>query len=144
MDTTSMASTCTALVPVSQPAVNPAVEQRKAKTPRNVPACKVDTVQKTITFTKAAMVPNTPAFNELMEMRRMFPEFLVKPRTAKRKDPQNSVKGLTLEFMERHIRAQHLQDVEEFLRQKRFSEGARSPYMYMRKWFVGKYPNWNK
>lgn len=142
-NTTSTVSTCTALVPVSQPAVIPAAEKSKSKEHRNVPACKVDTVKKTITFKKEALTPGTTAFNELMEMRKLFPEYIVMPRTAKKKS-EDSMKGLTMEFMERHIRAQHKQDIAEFMAQKRFSEGARSPYMYMRKWFIGKYPNWNK
>lgn len=113
-------------------------------------ACEVNIKNNTIvcgkTFMKNASQYGTPEYNALVGMRRDYPDFKIDVVEPKKAEGKMSMKGLTREFMEVHIvklYGENSKEHEEFLNQKRMSEGYPNHYMYMRKWFVKKYPNWD-
>ena len=113
---------------------------------RNVAHCKVDFAKETIVitkdFAKRANVVGSPEFDCLAELMRAYPRYKVAARSAKKNPSRASVKGLTNAFMETHIRAIHPADVELYQRQLEVSKAFKCPHMYMRKWFIARYPNW--
>ena len=130
------------------PAAAPADEKKKPKKHRNVEHCKVDFDKKVIIitkeFAKRASIIDTPEFNRLSDLCRGYPNFKVITRTAKKSTTRPSMKGLTKEFMETHIKKLHSADWAIYQRQQQISEAFKCPYMYMRKWFTNRYPNWSE
>lgn len=127
------------------PAAAPA-DEKKPKKHRNVEHCKVDFDKKAIIitkeFAKKASIIDTPEFNRLSDLCRAYPHLKVITRTAKKSTTRPSMKGLTKDFMEKHIKTLHNADWNLYLRQQAISEAFKCPYMYMRKWFTERYPNW--
>lgn len=113
---------------------------------RNVAHCKVDFSKESIVitkdFAKCASIVGTPEFDCLAELMRAYPRYKVVARSAKKSPSRVSVKGLTNAFMETHIRTIHPGDVELYERQLEISKAYKCPHMYMRKWFIARYPNW--
>lgn len=113
---------------------------------RNVSPYKVDYAKETIIitkdFAKRANVVGSPEFDCLAELLRAYPRFKVTARTARKCPARPSVKGLTNAFMETHIRTIHPLDVELYQHQLEVSKAFKCPHMYMRKWFIARYPNW--
>lgn len=123
-------------------------QDEKPKKHRNVEHCKVDFDKKVIIitkeFAKRASIIDTPEFNRLSDLCRGYPNFKVITRTAKKSTTRPSMKGLTKEFMEKHIKKLHSADWAIYQRQQQISEAFKCPYMYMRKWFIERYPNWSE
>ncbi len=123
-------------------------EKTKTKKRRNVEHCKLvhedDCIIITKDFAKRANNPSSPEFKKLAMLRREFPTYSVVARTAESSSTRPSMKGLTAEFMERHISLLHSGDMEEYTRQKKISEAFKCPHMYMRNWFDKKYPDWRE
>jgi transcriptional regulator of heat shock response len=118
-----------------------------ARKTRHTVECKIDHMNRAIILTRrfatAASVYGTKEFSELMKIRQAFPDFEVQTRTAKRTANTNSAKGLTMAFMENHVKILHEEDFAEFESKKLFSRAYTNPYNYMKNWFTKKYPNWN-
>lgn len=113
-------------------------------------ACEVNIKNNTIvcgkTFMKNASKYGTAEYNEFVGMKRDFPTYKVVVVEPKKAEGKMSMKGLTREFMELHIvklYGENSKEHENFLNQKRMSEGYPNSYMYMRNWFVKEYPNWD-
>lgn len=113
---------------------------------RNVSPYKVDYAKETIVitkdFAKRASIVGSPEFDCLAELLRAYPRYKVAARTAKKCPSRPSVNGLTNVFMETHIRTIHPLDVKLYQRQLEVSKAFKCPHMYMRKWFIARYPNW--
>ena len=129
------------------PAAAPA-DEKKPKKHRNVEHCKVDFDKKAIIitkeFAKKASIIDTPEFNRLSDLCRAYPHLKVITRTAKKSTTRPSMKGLTKDFMEKHIKTLHNADWNLYLRQQAISEAFKCPHMYMRKWFTKRYPAWSE
>lgn len=98
------------------------------------------------TFMKNASRYGTPEYNEFVGIRRDFPNYRIEIIEPKKAEAKMSMKGLTREFMEHHIITRFGEGSNEhkaFLNEMRMSNAYPNPYMYMRKWFVEKYPNWD-
>ena len=113
-------------------------------------ACEANHENNTIlcgkTFMKKASKYGTAEYNEFVGMKRDFPTYKVVVVEPKKAEGKMSLKGLTREFMEHHIITRFGEGSDEhkdFLNQMRMSNAYTNPYMYMRKWFVNKYPNWD-
>lgn len=123
-------------------------EQKKTKKHRHVEHCKLvhedDCIIITKDFAKRANNPSSPEFKKLAMLRREFPTYSVVARTAESSSTRPSMKGLTAEFMERHISLLHSADMAEYKTQKKISEAFKCPHMYMRNWFDKKYPDWRE
>lgn len=120
-------------------------KQDEKKKHRNVEHCKVDFDKKAIVltkeFAKRASIIDSPEFNRLSDLCRAYPHLKVITRTAKKSTTRPSMKGLTKDFMEKHIKTLHNADWSLYLRQKEISEAFKCPHMYMRKWFTNRYIN---
>jgi hypothetical protein len=110
----------------------------------------LDHANRTITLTKQfAQRTNTPGsaeYRQFLDLRKDFPEYGVEIRTIKKNQKRMSTKGLKCAFMKNHISTlygENSAQYKEFERQDRLSQAYINPYMYMRKWFLAKYPDWN-
>lgn len=110
----------------------------------------IDVFERTIyfgkKFMKLAKQYGTPEYNIFLGLIHDLPDFKIVVREAKDSGTRMSTRGLTREFMERHIRKSHGENsaaYTEFKNQLAYSEGQINPYMYLRKWFVKEYPNWD-
>lgn len=112
--------------------------------------CMVNHEDETIyvrkSFMKNASKYGTDEYNEFAAVKRDFPAYKVEIIKPKKAEGKMSMKGLTWERMVIYILTQFGADSEEyreFLNQKHASTGYSNAYMYMRKWFIKTYPNWD-
>ena len=94
-------------------------------------------------FMKLAKQYGTQEYNTFLGLIRDMPDFKIVVREPKKSETRMSVKGLTREFMERHIRTIHGENSaehKEFKNQLAYSEGQLNPFMYLRGWFLETYP----
>ena len=97
-------------------------------------------------FLKKAKIYNSAEYHIFLGLTRDLPDFKIVVREPKKSETRMSVKGLNREFMERHIRTmkgESSDEYTEFKNQLAYSEGQINPYMYLRKWFLENYPNWD-
>ena len=115
---------------------------------RKVEHCRVDFAKNAIVitrdFARRASIVGTPEFKRLSELCNAYPSLTVITRTARKGASKISTKGLTMAFMENFITHRYPVDVELYQRQAEVSKTFKSPYMYLRKWFVERYPEWAK
>ena len=115
---------------------------------RKVEHCKVDFAKKSIVITKdfarRASIVGSPEFKRLRELCNAYPYLTVIARTAKKGATKASAKGLTVAFMANFITHRYPDDVKLYQNQVGVSKTFKSPYMYLRKWFVERYPEWAK
>lgn len=113
-------------------------------------SCTIDHENSSIicgkSFMKNASHYGTDEYKELLSIKHDFPNYEVKVEEPQKAVDKKSMKGLTREFMEYHIVTLYGKDSDrhkEFLNQKKMSEAYKNSYMYLRKWFDNKYPNWD-
>ena len=97
-------------------------------------------------FMKLANQYGTQEYNTFLGLIRDMPNYKIVIRETKKSETRMSTKGLTREFMELHIRTmkgEGSEEYKEFKNQLAYSEGQINPYMYLRKWFLENYPNWD-
>lgn len=97
-------------------------------------------------FMKLAKQYGTQEYNTFLGLIRDMPNYKIVIREPKKSETRMSTKGLTREFMELHIRTmkgEGSKEYEDFKHQLAYSEGQINPYMYLRKWFLENYPNWD-
>ena len=97
-------------------------------------------------FMKLAKQYGTQEYNTFLGLIRDMPNYKIVIRETKKSETRMSTKGLTREFMELHIRTmkgEGSDEYTEFKNQLAYSEGQINPYMYLRKWFLENYPNWD-
>ena len=97
-------------------------------------------------FMKRAKIYNSAEYHIYLGLTRDMPDFEIVVREQKESKTRMSVKGLTREFMERHIRTiygENSAEHKEFKNQLAYSEGQLNPFMYLRGWFLETYPNWD-
>ena len=115
---------------------------------RKVEHCRVDFAKNAIVitrdFARRASIVGTPEFKRLSELCNAYPSLTVITRTARKGASKISTKGLTMEFMENYITHRCPDDKKLYNRQVEVSKAFKSPYMYLRKWFVGSYSDWAK
>jgi len=127
----------------TQPSSSEEKKEEKAKTKkhRKTNHCREDHEHKRLIVTKETSKPGTAAFNELMEKRKLYPDYTITYRTAKPSD-RLSVKGLTVKDMEKFIELNYPGDekrMNEFKLQKQLSELYPAPITYLRNWFRRNY-----
>ncbi len=116
-------------------------EEKKTKETRKTNHCREDHEHKRLIVTKETSKPGTAAFNELMEKRKLYPDYTIAYRTANSSD-RLSVKGLTVKDMEQFIKLTYNNDekrMKEFNLQKQLSELYPAPITYLRNWFRRNY-----
>ena len=114
----------------------------KTKKTRNTNHCREDHEHKRLIVTKETSKPGTAAFNELMEKRKLYPDYTIVYRSAKLSENRLSVKDLTAEKMEKFITLNYSGDkkrTDEFKLQKQLSDLYPAPITYLRNWFRRNY-----
>jgi len=122
------------------PAAAPAEEKKQKKT-RKTNHCREDHEHKQLIVTKETTKPGTAAFNELMEKRKLYPDYTIAYRTSNSSE-RLSVKDLSAKDMEQFIKLSTNNDkkcMAEFKLQKQLSELYRAPITYLRNWFRRNY-----
>lgn len=117
-------------------------EKTKVKKTRKTNHCREDHDNKQLIVTKETSKPGTAAFNELMEKRKLYPDYKIVYRTIKSSDNRLSVKDLTSEKMEQFIKLttnDNEKSMNEFNLQKQLSELYPVPLTYLRNWFRRNY-----
>ena len=119
-------------------AVKVSAEKTKPKKHRKTRHCRENHKDRQLIVTKATSIPGTEAFNELMEKRKLYPDYTIIYRTAKPSENRLSVKMLDVENMRRFIELSYPDDdrrLKEFDLQSHLSELYPSPITYLRNWF---------
>ena len=117
-------------------------EKAKTKKHRKTNHCREDHENKQLIVTKETSKPGTAAFNELMEKRKLYPDYTIVYRSAKPSENRLSVKDLTAEKMEKFITLNYSGDkkrTDEFKLQKQLSDLYPAPITYLRNWFRRNY-----
>ena len=103
-------------------------------------------------FLRKASQFGTEEYQAFIGIRRDFPSYTIRILEPKKAEAKMSMKGLTREFMEYYI-IEHIgkesQDYIDFIGLKKMAQDDKGnylpkTYMKMRKWFVEKYPNWDR
>ena len=133
---------------VSAAATTTAMTLGSQKKHRKVEHCRVDFAKNAIVitrdFARRASIVGTPEFKRLSELCSAYPCLTVITRTARKGASKTSTKGLTMAFMENFITHRYPDDVKLYQNQVGVAKTFKSPYMYLRKWFVERYPEWAK
>lgn len=117
----------------------------KPKKHRKTNHCQENHKDKQLIVTKKTTIPGSDAFNELMEKRKLYPDYTIVYRTARKSEDRSITNGLTVENMRKYIEIKHPNDVARlntFDTQKKLSALYSSPITYMRRWFRANYPKY--
>lgn len=120
-------------------------KKTKPKKHRKTNHCREDHDSKQLIVTKETSKPGTAAFNELMEKRKLYPDYTIVYRTARKSEDRSITNGLTVENMRKYIEIKHPNDAVRlaiFDTQKKLSALYSSPITYMRRWFRANYPKY--
>ena len=122
-------------------------EETKTKTKkhRKTNHCREDHENKQLIVTKETSKPGTAAFNELMEKRKLYPDYTIVYRTAKSSESRSITNALTVENMRKYIEIKYPKDAARlaiFDTQEKLSALYSSPITYMRRWFRANYPKY--
>ena len=120
-------------------------EKKKPKKHRKTNHCREDHEKKQLIVTKETTKPGTAAFNELMDKRKLYPDYSVVYRTTRKSENRSITNGLTVKNMRKYIEIKHPDDtarLDIFDTQKNLSELYSSPITYMRRWFRANYPQY--
>ena len=98
---------------------------------------------KEIIITKAfeteANVIGSAAYDELVRIRKDFPDYTIRRKEIAKKDNKKSFKGLTVEEMRRFLSTIGEADVKLFERVCEIAEGKQGKYAVIKKWFLNNY-----
>ena len=98
---------------------------------------------KEIIITKAfeteANVIGSAAYDELVRIRKAFPDYTIRRKEIARKDNKQSFKGLTVEEMRRFLSTIGEADVKLFEWVCEIAEGKQGKYAVIKKWFLNNY-----
>ncbi len=94
-------------------------------------------------FAKAASTINSTEYNDLLQLRRDYPEYeVVQRKISKKSDKKNPNRNLTYKHMEEFIIAlegKDSSDLVEFEKVMKLSKVQAGPYAYVKTWFLNKY-----
>ena len=98
---------------------------------------------KEIIITKAfeteANAVGSNAYNELVRIRKDFPDYTIKRKEITKKENKKSFKGLTIEEMKRFLATVGEKDVELFEKVCKVAAGKQGKYAIIKKWFLNNY-----
>lgn len=99
------------------------------------------------TFAKFAQNTRSDEYAHLQQIRRDYPDYMVKTRTIKHNPEKETYKGLTYEYMEEYIlrhetEEKQLEVIKEFHELRTISKCHKQGLRYptIKKWFLNKYP----
>lgn len=92
-------------------------------------------------FARRAANTESEEYKHLMSVKSIYSDYKIKRRTIKKKTNKESYKGLTYEFMERHILLYDPASIVEYKQMRYISECHSIRYPTIKKWFLEKYPD---
>lgn len=99
-------------------------------------------------FAEAANIPKSKEYLLVAEIRKDFPKIKIITRAGRNAKTCNANKRLTYANMESYIKGQTEMNVDELLYlfelTKIESKCAKSPYAFVRDWFVKQFPNYKE
>ena len=131
--------------PAAAPADEKKEEKAKPKKHRKTNHCQENHKDRQLIVTKKTSIPGTDAFNELMDKRKLYPDYTIVYRTARKSENRSITNGLTVKNMRKYIEIKHPDDtarLDIFDTQKKLSELYSSSITYMRRWFRANYPQY--
>ena len=103
----------------------------------------INAAKKEIIITKAfeteANVIGSAAYDELVRIRKDFPDYTIRRKEIAKKDNKKSFKGLTVDEMRRFLSTIGEADVKLFERVCEIAEGKQGKYAVIKKWFLNNY-----
>ena len=101
------------------------------------------TITVTKRFLKVAGTIGSAAYNELVKVRRDWPDFQIVPREITKKPGKKTYGKLTYKVMEDFITVQEEKNapavLDEFERVKALSKAHAGQYAYVKTWFLNRY-----
>ena len=97
----------------------------------------------TKSFLKEAGVIGSPAYTELAQVRKDYPEFTIEQRQISKKQGKKTYGSLTYKVMKEFIEVQEEENAEtvlaEFERIQQLSKAHNGQYAFVKSWFLKRY-----
>ncbi len=90
-------------------------------------------------FEKAANNIGSTEYNELVKIRRDFPDYTIKRKEIEKNTSKQSYKGLTVKEMKRFIATRSEKEVELFDKVCEIAKNKQGKYAVIKKWFLDNY-----
>ena len=100
------------------------------------------TVTVTKSFLKEAGIIGSPAYNEMLRLRRELPQYEITVHEAKKRTSDKPYGNLTYKKMEGYIAAKEGKEssvLEEFEKVQALAKVQRNPFQYVKEWFLNRY-----
>ena len=90
-------------------------------------------------FEKAANTIGSNEYNEIVKIRRDFPDYTIKRKEIEVNKSKQTYKGLTLEEMKRFVATRSEKEVELFEKVCKIADSKQGKYAVIKKWFLNNY-----
>lgn len=90
-------------------------------------------------FEKAANAIGSNEYNELVKIRKDFPDYTIKRKEIEKNTSKQTYKGLTVTEMKRFIATRSEKEVELFERVCQIADSKQGKYAVIKKWFLDHY-----
>lgn len=100
------------------------------------------TVTVTKSFLKEAGIIGSPAYNEMLRLRREMSEYEISIRESKKPQSTKAYGKLTYKKMEEYIAAKEGEEspiLKEFEKVQALAKAQRNPFLYVKEWFLNRY-----
>ena len=92
-------------------------------------------------FEKAANKIASTEYNELVKIRKDFPDYTIRRKEIERNTSKQTYRGLTVKEMKRFISTRSEKEVELFDKVCKIAESKQGKYAVIKKWFLDNYQN---
>ena len=102
------------------------------------------TVTVTKSFLKEAGVIGSPAYNEMLRLRRELPQYEISVHEAKKRQSEEAYGKLTYKKMGAYIEAKEGEKspvLAEFEKVQKLAKVQKNPFLYVKEWFLNRYEN---
>lgn len=90
-------------------------------------------------FEKAANVIGSTEYNEIVKIRKDFPDYTIKRKEIEVNKSKQTYKGLTVEEMKRFIATRSEKEVTLFEKVCKIADSKQGKYAVIKKWFLNNY-----
>ena len=102
------------------------------------------TVTVTKSFLKEAGSIGSPAYNEMLRLRRELPEYEISVNETKKRQSEEAYGKLTYKKMGAYIEAKEGEKspvLAEFEKVQKLAKVQKNPFLYVKTWFLNRYEN---
>ena len=102
------------------------------------------TVTVTKSFLKEAGIIGSPAYNEMLRLRRELPEYEISVNEPKKRQSEEAYGKLTYKKMGAYIEAKEGEKspvLAEFEKVQKLAKVQKNPFLYVKTWFLNRYEN---